>query len=219
VQEGGHIMTKKSTLDSLDPLFEKVGQLNRLHRILICLGAFVLLAGGFFYFSYLPKIQEIDRLKTEKATLEQNLKVARKKAAQLAEYREKMKKAEEDFKVAKAVLPETREIPSLLTSVSDSAQGAGLDVPLFQPQAEVKKDFYAEIPVNIKVSGSYHNVASFFDNVSRLFRIVNIRDIDMKSGKSDTDLQTSCTAVTYKFVETEEAKEGDSKSTSRRTRR
>lgn len=212
-------MTKNSALESLDPLFEKVGKLNRLHRILICVGAVVLLAGGFFYFSYLPKIQKIDKLNAQKKTLQEKLKTVNEKAAQLAEYQEKMKKAEEDFIVAKAVLPETREIPSLLTSVSQSAQDAGLEVPLFQPQAEAKKDFYAEIPVSIKVSGSYHNVAAFFDNVSRLYRIVNIQNIEMKAGKNSTVLDTSCTAVTYKFIETEEVKPEDSQSTSRRTRR
>lgn len=210
-------MTK--SMEKFDPLFEKVGQLTRLHRILICIGAFVLLAGGFFYFSYLPKIQKIDKLKNQKASLQKQLKTTSEKAAQLAEYREKMKKAEEDFMLAKAVLPETREIPSLLSSVSDSGQDAGLEFLLFQPGSEATKDFYAEIPVSIKVSGSYHNVASFFDNVSRLYRIVNIKNIEMKTGKSDTILDTSCTAVTYKFVETEEAKQEEQNSTSRRTRR
>jgi type IV pilus assembly protein PilO len=212
-------MTKKSALDSLDPLFEKAGQLTRLHRILICVGAFVLLAGGFFYFSYLPKVQKIDALKTQKASLEKQLNTTQKKAAQLADYQEKMKKAEEDFMLAKAVLPETREIPSLLTSVSEAGQNAGLKELLFKPENEAQKDFYAEIPVSIKVSGSYHNVAAFFDNVSRLYRIVNIKDIEMKSTKSDSALETSCTAVTYKFVEMEEEKQEETQSTSRRTRR
>lgn len=218
-QEGGLIMTKMTgSMEKLDPLFEKVGQLTRLHRILICVGAFVLLAGGFFYFSYLPSIQEIDKLNTKKTDLKKKLETISKKAAQLAEYLEKKEKAEEDFMIAKAVLPETREIPSLLESVSQAGQDAGLEELLFQPQSEAKKDFYAEIPVSIKVSGSYHNVATFFDNVSRLYRIVNIRGIEMKSGKSDTILNTSCTAVTYKFVETDETKQ-EKKSTSRRTGR
>jgi len=122
--------------------------------------------------------------------------------------------------LAKAVLPETKEIPSLLSSISQSGQDAGLEFVLFEPKAEVKKDFYAEIPVSIKVTGSYHNIATFFDNVSRLYRIVNIQNIEMKSGKNDTSLDTSCTAVTYKFVETTTAASGaNKKTTSRRTRK
>lgn len=203
--EGGIIMT--NSMEKLDPLFEKVGQLTQLHRILICVGALVLLVGGFLYFLYLPKIQDIEKLKTKKASIEKQLKTISEKAAQLAEYQEKMKKAEEDFMIAKAVLPETKEMDSLLSNISQSAKDAGLEELLFEPKSMAKKNFYAEQPISIKLSGSYHNVATFFDNVSRLNRIVNIQNFEMKSGKSETILDTSCTAVTYMYVETEEAKQ------------
>ena len=209
----------KSSLDTLEPLFEKVGQLTGLHRILICVGAFILLVGGFFYFSYLPKMQQLSTLKTQKASLEKSLATAKAKAVQLAGYRAQMKKAQEDFMIAKAVLPETKEIPSLITSVSQSGQDAGLEIQLFKPKPEVKKDFYAEIPVDIQVSGSYHNVTAFFDNVSRLYRIVNIQNIQIKSGRNKEALATSCTAVTYKFVEEAETNPVGKKASSRRTRR
>lgn len=209
----------KIPLEALDPLFEKIGRLTKLHRLLICAGAFLLLLGAFFYFSYLPKMQQIDTLKTKKSTLEQQLRTAKAKAAQLEEYRARMKKAQEDFMIAKAVLPENKEIPSLLTSVSQSGQDAGLEFLLFQPKPEVNKDFYAEIPVDIKVLGNYHNVVSFFDNVSRLYRIVNVENIQMKSGQKNEKLNTSCTAVTYKFLETEEKKPDEQQKKDRRTRR
>lgn len=194
-------MDMSGASSSLSPLFEKVEQLTKLHRILISVGAVLLLSGGFFYFSYLPKMKQIDGLKSQKVTLKKQLDDTAKKAAQLSEYREKMKKAQEDFMIAKKVLPEKKEIPSLLTSISQSGQNAGLEFLLFQPKPEINKDFYAEIPVSIKVAGGYHNVATFFDNVSKLFRIVNIQDVHMKSGQTGGNLDTSCTAVTYKFVE------------------
>jgi type IV pilus assembly protein PilO len=209
-----------SSLDSFEPVFEKIGQLSKRNRILICVAAFVLLVGCFFYFSYLPKIEKIKSLSNQKTTLEQQLATAKAKASQLASYREQMKKAQDDFQIAKAVLPETQEIPSLLSNISQSGQDAGLEFLLFQPKTEVKKDFYAEIPVDIKVSGSYHQVATFFDNVSRLYRIVNMQNIEMKSEKEQAVLATSCTAVTYKFVEEAETKAAEStKTTSRRTRK
>jgi type IV pilus assembly protein PilO len=88
-----------------------------------------------------------------------------------------------------------------LSSISQSGRDAGLDFLLFQPQAEKNKDFYAEIPVSIKITGNYHNVALFFDKVARLSRIVNIDDIKMTSTKGNANLITSCKAVTYRFVE------------------
>lgn len=206
--------------NTLSPLHEKVEQLSKLHRILICVGAFVLLSGGFFYFSYWPKMKQIDTLKEKKASLERKLTVTSKKAALLTEYREKMKKAQEDFMIAKKVLPEKNEIPSLLTSISQSGQNAGLEFVLFQPRPEVEMDFYAEIPVSIKVTGGYHNVAAFFDNVSKLFRIVNIKDIHMKSDQKNINLDTSCTAVTYKFVEkVEQPQEAEAEKGKRRSRK
>lgn len=213
-------MTKsKSSLAQLDPLFDKVGQLTRRQRVLICIGVFVLLVGGFFYFMYLPKIKQIDTLGKQKTSLQRQLATAKQKASQLEEYRAKKKKAEEDFMIAKAVLPETKEIPSLLTNISQAGQDAGLEFLLWQPKSEVVKDFYAEIPVDIKVTGNYHNVATFFDNVSRLYRIVNIGDISMKSGGDGGTISTACTVVTYKFVETQVQQPEATTTTSRRTRR
>ena len=82
-----------------------------------------------------------------------------------------------------------------------SGQDVGLEFLEFTPKSEVRKEFYAEIPVSIKVNGGFHDLAIFFDKVARLSRIVNIKNIDMGPGKDSQELNTSCTAVTYKFVE------------------
>ena len=122
-----------------------------------------------------------------------------------------MKEAEDDFNLSRKALPDKEEIPLLLTSVSQFGHDAGLEFILFEPKPEVPKEFYAEIPVSITVAGTYHHVGTFFDRVSNLNRIVNIKDIRMappgKDAKTSissgdiTRLITSCTAVTYKFVE------------------
>ena len=180
----------------------KIGKLSKLYKILLCLGLFVLLVGPFVYFSFLPKISNINALKKECTTLETRLATAKEKANQLKYYQDKLKDAEMEFKMVMKKLPETKEIPALLSSVSQSGRDAGLDFLLFQPESEQNKDFYAEIPVSIKVTGNYHNVALFFDKVARLSRIVNIDDIKMVSTQGNTNLITSCKAITYRFVET-----------------
>ena len=154
---------RKFTSSSLSPLFEKVEKLTNLQRILIYAGTLVLIVGAFIYFYYLPKYKEISRVEKEKQTLEKKLQTAKINAQQLAQKRAEMKLAEEAFNIAKSKLPEKEEIPSLLTNISQSGQNAGLEFLLFQPKAEVRKDFYAEIPVAIEVIGNYHNVAVFFD--------------------------------------------------------
>ena len=99
----------------------------------------------------------------------------------------------------------------MLANVSQSGKDAGLEFLLFQPKPEVLKDFYAEIPVSIQVTGSYHQVAIFFDKVSKLSRIVNIKDIDMAPAKEEETLTTACTAVTYKFLDQPHQAEKDAK--------
>ena len=180
---------------------EKIEKLSRLYKILLCLGLFLILVGPFVYFSFLPKINKINVLKKEHSTLETRLATAKAKANQLKYYQDKLKEAEMEFKIVTKKLPEKKEIPALLSSISQSGRDAGLEFLLFQPEPEQNKDFYAEIPVSIKITGSYHNVALFFDKVARLSRIVNIDDIKMTSTKGNANLITSCKAVTYRFVE------------------
>lgn len=191
----------KISVDSVSPLIEKIEQLSKVQRILITVSVFVIYLGAFAYFAYLPKFQEIDNLTKELAKQESNLATAKKNAQELNAYRAKMKAAEEQFEIAKMALPEKEEIPSLLASISQSGKDSGLDFLLFQPKPEVKKDFFAEIPVAITVSGGYHNVAMFFDKVANLSRIVNINNISIKPQKGGEEVVTNCTAVTYKFIE------------------
>ncbi|MGD9232207.1 MAG: type 4a pilus biogenesis protein PilO [Desulfobacterales bacterium] len=190
---------------------DKIGKLSKLYKILLCLGLFLLLVGPFVYFSFLPKITKINALKKEHTTLQTRLVTATAKANRLKYYQAKLKDAEIEFKIVTKKLPEKTEIPTLLSSVSQSGRDAGLEFLLFQPESEKNQDFYAEIPVSMKVAGNYHNVALFFDKVARLSRIVNIDDIKMDSTKGNMDLITSCKAVTYRFVETKPEKASSSK--------
>jgi type IV pilus assembly protein PilO len=180
------------------------------------LGLFLLLVGPFVYFSFLPKINNINVLKKEQSTLETRLATAKEKANQLKYYQGKLKDAEMEFKIVTKKLPEKQEIPALLSSISQSGRDAGLEFLLFQPEPEQIKDFYAEIPVSIRVTGSYNNVALFFDKVARLSRIVNIDDIKMASIQGNTDLITSCKAITYRFVETKPEQASSSKKKKKR---
>ena len=143
---------------------------------------------------------QIDSLKKEQAELEGKLAVAKKNARQLPGLKKKMAAAESRYRAVMKALPEKEEIPSLLTSVSQSGSEAGLQFQLFQPGGEVNKQFYAEIPVSIKLAGGYHNIAEFFDRVAALSRIVTIKNISI-SPTANNQLNTSCSAVTYTFIE------------------
>ena len=210
---------KAVSIEKVNPVFDKLEQLSKIQRIAICAVLLILFIGAFVYFSYLPKLKKIDQLKNNLSKIEKELEVAKKNARQLNAYRKKMQDAEEQFKIVMRALPEKEEIPTLLTGISKSGKDAGLNFLLFQPKPEVKKDFYAEIPVAMKVTGDYHGVATFFENVAELNRIVNIRDIYMTPDKDGTSLTTTCTAVTYKFIEAAETQKTTSKKSNRKKKR
>jgi type IV pilus assembly protein PilO len=180
--------------------FEKVEKLKMIHRILILVGTIVLLAGIFVALVYIPKSQEITRLNNEIASLEKQINQAKIKARTLKKFEAEQVEVEAQFREALKLLPNEREIPTLLRSITQLGSDANLEFRLFSPNKEKARDFYIEIPVSMEVSGTYHDVATFFDKVGRMKRIVNILDISMKPVKErSTNLTTKCNAVTYRF--------------------
>lgn len=208
-----------ASIEKVNPVFEKLEQLSKVQRIAIWAGLLILLIAGFVYFSYLPKYKKIDKLRSNLSKIEKQLEIAKRNAQQLNAFRKKMQDAEEQFKIVMRALPEKEEIPTLLTGISKAGKDSGLQFVLFQPKSEVEKDFYAEIPVAMKVTGDYHGVATFFENVAELNRIVNIRDIDMEPDKESNQLLATCTAVTYKFIEASDEKQRKSKRKKRTKKR
>ncbi len=190
--------------------FDKIAQLTRVQRILICVGTFLIIGGLFIYLVYIPKSGKIRELTEKLDNVETQLVKARADASKLTGLQKKYEEAQGKFRLVLQLLPDKKEIPSLLEDVSSAGRISGLEFLLFRPTGEVTRDFYAEIPVQIKVSGGYHNLALFFDKVARLFRIVNISDINIVgakgSGGEGTILQASCTATTYRFIEAEDRK-------------
>ena len=198
---------------SVEPFFEKIERLTKVQRIAISAVIFGLITAGFIYLLYWPKFEKINNLNSNLKKLQKKLETAKRNAKDLKKFQVKMKEAEAQFRLAMKKLPEREEIPSLLSSISNSGQRVGLEFLLFEPKAERKKEFYAEIPVAMNIKGDYHNLAAFFDQVARLSRIVNIKNIQMtrSKGKNSHDLSTKCMAVTYKFIDTPAKKKNKKK--------
>ncbi|MFQ5917008.1 MAG: type 4a pilus biogenesis protein PilO [Candidatus Binatia bacterium] len=180
--------------------FEKIEKIKMAYRILIIVGTIVLLAGLFIYFFYLPKTEEISKTKRDIATVKQKLSRAKIRAKNLKKFEEEFAQVDVQFQQALKLLPNKKEIPSLLRNITQLGSDSELDFRVFNPRKERPGDFYMEIPVSIEVSGNYHNVALFFDKVGRMERIVNILNVTMKPVKArSTTLVTQCDAVTYRF--------------------
>ena len=196
--------TKNIQGSRLAPFFHKIEKLTKPQRMGIYGATLVVIIGLSVWLLLWPKHKRIKELDQQLVRVQQELAVAKKNASELNDWRNKMKQKESQYKQVMRALPEKEEIPSLLAGISQAGKDAGLDFLLFQPKPESAKDFFAEIPVDISVSGTYHQVAVFFDKVSNLPRIVNIRNVEMKPAREKDnigELTTSCQAVTYKFIE------------------
>ena len=175
----------------------------------------VALVAGFYFFVFAPSLENIKTLETEKASLQADVDKAEKAAENLKQHEAELAEAEKLFEEISIVLPKTKEIPALLTSISDHGTSAGLDFNSFTPGKESPKDFYAVIPISIKVRGPYHNVGYFLDQVSKLERIVTVRDITMGGPKlveGEMVLSSSCNLLTYRFLTEEERAQAQKKS-------
>lgn len=195
--------------------FDKIAALTRVQRVAICIGTFLLFGGLFYYLIYMPQSSRASELKQEFEDIEIKLTKAKAAAKNLKKYQKQYKDAQGKFRLVLRLLPDKKEIPSLLESISKSGRHSGLEFLLFKPAKEVPKGFYAEIPVKIEVVGGYHNLAMFFDKVSRLSRIVNVSNISIKkakgSKKAEGYLKTSCVATTYRFIEDAKKKTANGK--------
>ncbi|MBU2430562.1 MAG: type 4a pilus biogenesis protein PilO, partial [Proteobacteria bacterium] len=148
-----------------------------------------------------------DQLKKLESTYQaqvNQLNIFKQRASQILKYEKLMAQKQEEFSIAMRALPDKRELPSLLTGISKAGSDAGLIFHLFQPDTEINREFYKEIPVSIKLEGKYHQITDFFYQISRLNRIVNINNVEVKSDKGGKSLVMTCKAVTYMFVEKKE---------------
>jgi type IV pilus assembly protein PilO len=188
----------------MNPRIEKILKLPFYQRILILATVVALIAGGFVYLVFLPQQEELARLQSRKEVLEKKVQEDRRIAADLGKFKAEYEKMKEQLDLALTELPNEREIPTLLTSIASIAKDNGLEVLRFKPGPEQSKGFYAEVPVELKLVGSFHEVAMFFFAVGDLPRIVNISRVNIGGAKvvdGRASLTIDCLATTFRFVE------------------
>lgn len=191
----------------MSDLLERFFGLTQQLRLASYLGMVLLLSFAYWSVSYSPnaivlneRTERVRELETQQATKERQI-------AQLESLRKRVKDLDAKLKEAIAQLPDQKEIPDLLSTVSSLGRESGLDILLFRQKPEVLQDFYAEVPVEMLMKGNYAQLTEFFDRVGKLNRIVNVKDIAMKTpviSDGRVTLSTSCTVVTFRFLSEEE---------------
>jgi type IV pilus assembly protein PilO len=131
------------------------------------------------------------------------------KAANFDAYRAQLAEIERDFGAMLRQLPGKTEVPSLLVDISQTGLGAGLEEQLFEPSVEIHKDFYAELPIKLRYTGSYHELGTFVSGIAALPRIVTLHDITIRplSDSNPDELSLDVTAKTYRYLD-EQGTEG-----------
>ena len=161
---------------------------------------------GIYFFVWNGQRPELQRREDEEQKLRLEFHDKHAKAVNLEIYKQQLKDIERSFGALLRQLPGKTEVPSLLVDISQTGLAAGLSEKLFQPQPEVKKDFYAELPIKIRLSGGYHQLAQFVSGIAALPRIVTLHDIEIKpDGRAGFDnLSLDLTAETYRYLDEEE---------------
>jgi type IV pilus assembly protein PilO len=167
--------------------------------------AAALVGGLFWYFYYSPAVEERDRKAAQLEALQKEIRALEVTANKLQEFQREVQLLEAKLETLKRILPPAKETPDLMRKVQALAAQSNLRIKTFTPQPVINKDFYQEWPIKVEVEGTYHNLALFFDRVSRLSRLVNVGDLKIASLATQTGSNTisaACLATTFVYVDT-----------------
>ncbi|MBA3563507.1 MAG: type 4a pilus biogenesis protein PilO [Gammaproteobacteria bacterium] len=200
-------------LQSLD--INDIGRWPALFRALLIAVIFTIVAvGGSYYFAVKNLKPALERAEQEETELKAAFETKQGKAANLDAYKVQLAEMERSFGAMLRQLPDQTEVPSLLVDISQTGLASGLEEQLFEPAALERKDFYAELPIKIRLTGGFHEMGNFVSGIAALPRIVTLHDIKIKppanaEGASE-DLVLDVTAKTYRYLdEDEEAEEAE----------
>ena len=189
----------------LDNLLERPAS----HKIGILAVTIILITALYYSFLHVPQSDALAKLADSVEIARNEKMIKTQKSLNLMRLRKDLQQLDAELKTAFAQLPDKREIAELLSGISAKAQEMGLDVLLFRPRPEAYQDFYAEVPVDITVKGNFHNTVSFFDEVGRLNRLINIDNIGFKNPTINGEkvmLETTSVATAYRFLDEVERK-------------
>lgn len=196
-----------SELRDLD--FRDVGRWPLLFRALAIGLLFVVVAWLMVWqFVYKGNLPQLEAAEAEQVTLWSTFDTKQRKAANLEAYRQQLVEIERSFGAMLRQLPGQTEVPSLLVDISQAGLAAGLEEKLFQPQGEVKRDFYAELPIKIRLEGDYHEFGKFVEAVAALPRIVTIHNVQLQgrpvtrgANQPKSAMTMDITAKTYRYLD------------------
>ena len=186
------------TLDPKDP-----GLWPLLPRVVILIGLLLVLLASAWWFGWSSQADELENKAQQETKLKEEWLDKKKQAVNLEEYRNQLVEIDRSFGALLRQLPNKAEMDAMLIDINQAGVGRGLQFELFKPGNEVIKDFYAELPITIKLLGNYHDLGAFSGDIAKLSRIVTLNDIGLTAGK-DGSLVMDVTAKTFRYLDDEE---------------
>ena len=192
---------KLQDLNKLD--INDIGDWPAPIKLLIVLLVAVLVGVAWYYMDTQDQYAALERVRREEKDLRTAFEEKQQKAANYEKYKAQLAEMKQTFGAMLRQLPNKKEVADLLIDVSQTGLAAGLEFQLFQPQNEIPKDFYAELPIKLRVVGDYHEFGEFISGIAALPRIVTMHDIDIKpiTGQRAGSLVMEATAATYRYLE------------------
>lgn len=185
-------------LDPNDP-----GQWPVLPRVVTLFALFSAIVAGGWWFDWSDQFAMLETREREELALKEDWLNKKRQAVNLAEYRRQLSEIDRQFGALLKQLPNRSEIESLLADINQAGLGRGLQFELFKPGSEGSKDFYAELPIAVRVTGNYHDLGEFVSDVAQMPRIVTLNDIAIEAMK-EGNLKFDATAITYRYLDDEE---------------
>jgi len=186
------------TLDLKDP-----GLWPLLPRIAILSGLLIALLASAWWFGWSTQLEELEAKQQQESKLKEEWLDKKKQAVNLEEYRNQLVEIDRSFGALLRQLPNKAEMGALLVDINQAGIGRGLQFDLFKPGSEATRDFYAELPITIKLLGNYHDLGGFTGDIAKLSRIVTLNDIDITTGK-DGGLVMTTVVKTFRYLDAEE---------------
>ncbi len=185
-------------------ILEQIERLPAAARFGVLAGVAAVLVAVYWFTLFSSTRENLGRLKTQLTKIEAEIIEARTVASNLKTFEEEQKVLKAELKAALRQLPNSSDLPVLLTDITSLGKKSGLEIHHFRPSPEVRHGFYAEVPIALRLFGAYHDVGIFFDRLSKISRIVNITELAMKLSEYRNDtprLEVTGVATTYFFVE------------------
>jgi Tfp pilus assembly protein PilO len=182
-----------------------MGKMSLTSQIVVFLLLAAAIYGAFHYFVYTGLQAEIETKTQQRKELQDEVEKGKVTAARLPEFRREVERREATLQALSRILPSSKEVDDLLRKVQQMAAESSLNVLRFKPEATQPREFYAAWPISLELDGNYHNLAYFFDRLSKLSRIVNVSNLKVNANKNPTTSSTiraTCTATTFVFIET-----------------